>query len=78
MGPMDSGQDVGVIGITKLQAQLARTEEAWRQDGLRLQAQIDRHRLALRYIAGEDIAGWASHLDPREVARDELARPRES
>lgn len=61
--------------ITELQAQLARMQEAWRQDGLRLQEQIDRHRLALRYIAGEDIEGWPAHLDPREVARDELARP---
>lgn len=28
---------------------------------------------ALRYIAGEDVAGWESHIPPQEVARSLLS-----
>jgi len=58
--------------ITDLQRQLADTQEAWRKDGLRMAREIEQYRLALRYIAGEDIPGWEGHQPPEDVALDAL------
>lgn len=41
-------------------------------------AEIERLRDALRYIAGDDVGGYAAHMSPREVARIALAPKQES